>query len=156
MNIPVFLDLLPPDQLLFSSNSETTLQPVLVQVLHLIWQALNETPSPQAICIIAQAELILSTSQHHNWSFNIANVTVPLKALDIQDYDQFFAVRRIQSDSPIEAIIASLTTAIHSFLDICLHKPEIEPILIDRQIEGFKNYVQLLARLFDVHLEEYL
>jgi hypothetical protein len=153
---PKVLELLSPEQLSHYSSSQTNLDSSLAQVLCLAWQGLQAPSLAQAAGAIAQAEFILCSCREHCWTSSLANTPVPLKAADIQDYDQFFHVRHIQSESPAAVTIASLITAIRSFLDICLQKPDIEPVLIERQLAGFKSHIQLLARLSDVHLEDSL
>jgi hypothetical protein len=80
-----------------------------------------------------------------------------LKTWEIEDFDQFFGLKHVQAREPAECLVASILTAYRAWLELnCCTSLESAKFDVESQKNGFKSCVSLLARVFNLDLEEKL
>jgi hypothetical protein len=148
------LILLRPDYLP-SSHKVNESKDKLCTVINLLRQALAETSQ--------QLLSLLSTSLRHTRPSGIIETgeTLPtntsLKTWQIEDFDQFFGLKHVQAREPAECLVASVLTAYRAWLELnCCTSLESAKLEVESQKNGFKSCVSLLARVFNLDLEEKL
>jgi hypothetical protein len=77
-----------------------------------------------------------------------------IKDWEIQDYDNFFGITRVESPDPIECSIFSLLSACQTFLSMVQSRSFADLNVIDCQISGFKSHIELMIRVLEIPLED--
>lgn len=147
--------LLRPDYLP-SSHKVNESQEKLCTVINLLRQALAETSQQRAITTINLALDILGPVEVIETRETLPTNT-SLKTWQIDDFDQFFGLKHVQAREPAECLVASVLTAYRAWLELngstSLESAKLE---VESQKNGFKSCVSLLARVFNLDLEEKL
>jgi hypothetical protein len=149
------LILLRPDYLP-SSHKVNESKEKLCTVINLLRQALAESSQQRALTTINLALDILGPVEIIE-----AGETLPtntsLKTWQIEDFDQFFGLKHVQTRDPAECLVASILTAYRAWLELnCCTSHESAELEVESQKNGFKSCVSLLARVFNLDLEENL
>lgn len=149
------LILLRPDYLP-SSHKVNESKDKLYTVIHLLCQALAETSHQSALTTINLALDILGPVEVIETGENLPTNT-SLKTWEIEDFDQFFGLNHVQAREPAECLVASILTAYRAWLELnrCTSL-ESAKLDVESHKNGFKSAVSLLARVFNVDLEEKL
>ncbi len=71
-----------------------------------------------------------------------------LRREEIREFDRYFGVKHIQSDSPSISLIRSLAMSYQAFLELCTTYSGLNPKHVEQQRLGFFTQVQLLRRVF--------
>jgi hypothetical protein len=104
----------------------------LHQALSLLQQALGQTFHQQTTATLARALEILEAEEDLH-SPKTSPVGIPLAQWEIEDYDNYFQVKHIQTSRPVECLLQSLIVAYQTFLAVELSDGgmnAIEPLLI--------------------------
>lgn len=138
---------LPIEQQL-SEADRVKLQQALKQLL----QALHQASNREAIAIINQE---LANLDIGNVFPSLASSTkTPLKFWEIEDFNNFFNVSHVKTQEPAVCVVWSLLVAYQIFLTLKEDGGQFDPIQVERQKQGLRSYVYLLARVFSLSLEE--
>lgn len=157
-NPPPQLDLLLPWDLPTEYSLNETERVKITQALNYFLDALKQTSPKTALTLIHQA---LQTLDPVNTSpAKISTTKASLKTWEVEDYDRYFQVNHVQSQQPALCLVKSLMIAGQQFLTLCSyhqenpHFPHLDSTQIEQQKQGFISYIHLLARVFDIYLEE--
>jgi hypothetical protein len=149
------LILLRPDYLPISHKVNES-KDKLCTVINLLRQALAETSQQRALTTINLALDILGPVEVIETGETLPTNT-SLKTWQIDDYDQFFGLKHVQAREPAECLVASVLTAYRAWLELnCCTSLESANLEVESQKIGFKSSVSLLARVFNLDLEEKL
>ena len=72
----------------------------------------------------------------------------PLELKEVAEYDRYFCIEHIESESKSLCLVRSLITTCYVFLKLCCEKPAINPKHVQHQIQGFICHATLLQRVF--------
>ncbi|MBD0302864.1 MAG: hypothetical protein ICV85_11995 [Tolypothrix sp. T3-bin4] len=149
------LILLRPDYLP-SSHKVNESKEKLCTVINLLGQALAESSQQRALTTINLALDILGPVEIIETGETLRTNT-SLKTWQIEDFDQFFRLKHVQARDPAECLVASILTAYRAWLELnCCTSHESAKLEVESQKNGFKSCVSLLARVFNLDLEENL
>jgi hypothetical protein len=149
------LILLRPDYLP-SSHKVNESKDKLCTVINLLRQALAETSQQRAFTTINLALDILGPVEVIETGETLPTNT-SLKTWQIDDFDQFFGLKHVQARDPAECLVASILTAYRAWLELnSCTSFESANLEVESQKNGFQSCVNLLARVFNVDLEEKL
>jgi hypothetical protein len=149
------LILLRPDYLP-SSHKVNESKEKLCTVINLLRQALAESSQQRAITTINLALDMLGPVEIIETGETLPTNT-SLKTWQIEDFDQFFRLKHVQARDPAECLVASILTAYRAWLELnCCTSHESAKLEVESQKNGFKSCVSLLARVFNLDLEENL
>ena len=149
------LILLRPDYLP-SSHKVNESKDKLCTVINLLRQALAETSQQRAFTTINLALDILGPVEVIETGETLPTNT-SLKTWQIDDFDQFFGLKHVQARDPAECLVASVLTTYRAWLELnsCTSFDSAN-LEVESQKNGFQSCVSLLARVFNVDLEEKL
>ncbi|MEM6614740.1 MAG: hypothetical protein AAF652_21360 [Cyanobacteria bacterium P01_C01_bin.72] len=143
------LDLLVPWDIPIESQLDKEAQEQLSEVLMLFLQALSKSSVEEALSEVAR--LLEYLDAIDQTSVKIENTKTPLKNWEVQDYDRFFKINRIQTDYPEIALVKGLLLNTHTFLLLCQQcEDRLDLQQIELQKQGFITYARLLARNFNL------
>ena len=149
------LILLRPDYLP-SSHKVNESKEKLCTVINLLRQALAESSQQRALTTINLALDMLGPVEIIETGETLPTNT-SLKTWQIEDFDQFFGLKHVQARDPAECLVASILTAYRAWLELnCCTSHESAKLEVESQKNGFKSCVSLLARVFNLDLEENL
>jgi hypothetical protein len=149
------LILLRPDYLP-SSHKVNESKEKLCTVINLLRQALAESSQQCALTTINLALDILGPVEIIETGETLPTNT-SLKTWQIDDFDQFFGLKHVQARDPAECLVASILTAYRALLELnSCTSHESANLVVESQKNGFKSCVSLLARVFNLDLEENL
>jgi hypothetical protein len=149
------LILLRPDYLP-SSHKVNEYNEKLCTVINLLRQALAESSQQRALTTINLALDMLGPVEIIETGETLPTNT-SLKTWQIEDFDQFFGLKHVQARDPAECLVASILTAYRAWLELnCCTSHESAKLEVESQKNGFKSCVSLLARVFNLDLEENL
>jgi hypothetical protein len=149
------LILLRPDYLP-SSHKVNESKEKLCTVINLLRQALAESSQQRALTTINLALDMLGPVEIIETGETLPTNT-SLKTWQIDDFDQFFGLKHVQARDPAECLVASILTAYRALLELnSCTSPESANLVVESQKNGFKSCVSLLARVFNLDLEENL
>lgn len=143
------LILLRPDYL-FMSYQVSKSKDKLCKVFNLLQQALDETSDQNALSTLKQAIEILGPVEIIETA-EILPTNTSLEQWEIDDFNQFFALKHVQAKDPAECLIASVLTAYCALLELnCCTSLESAKLELESQKIGFKSCVNLLIRVFNL------
>jgi hypothetical protein len=147
------LILLRPDCLLTNYQVSGS-KDKLCTVLNLLQQALNEISDQHALSAVKQALEILGPVEVIETG-EILPTNTSLEQWEIDDFNQFFALKHVQARDPAECLVASVLTAYCALLELnCCTSLESAKLELESQKIGFKSCVNLFVRVFNLCLEE--
>jgi len=139
---------LPIEQQLSEAN-EVKLRQALTQLLH----ALDRSSDDQeALNIINQELAHLDIS--HVFPASVSSTQTALKPWEVEDFNNYFKLMHVQTKEPAVCIVWSLLTAYQTFLTLDESDSEFDSTQVEYLKEGFRCYAYLLARVFNLSLEE--
>lgn len=125
----------------------------LCTVLNLLQQALDETSHQSALSTVNQALEILGPVEVIE-SEEILSTNTSLKPWEVDDYDQFFALKHVHAKVPAECLLTSILIAYRALLELsCCNSSNSEEVEIDAQKVGFRSCINLFHKTFDIGLE---
>lgn len=143
------LILLRPDYL-FMSYQVSKSKDKLCTIFNLLQQALDETSDQNALSTLKQAIEILGPVEVIE-TREILPTNTSLEQWEIDDFNQFFALKHVQARDPAECLIASVLTAYCALLELnCCTSLESAKLELESQKIGFKSCVNLLIRVFNL------
>lgn len=147
----MLLELLNPAELPIKQQLTPPTQIKLKKILTELLTALNEPDIQQAInnieTTIAELEI------YDVFPLEITSTQTTLKYWEIEDFDTYFHVQHVQSNEPEICLFKGLLSACQTFLYLQQDNLNLDITQIELQKEGFKNYVYLLDRVFQLNLE---
>jgi hypothetical protein len=147
----MLLELLNPAELPIKYPLNPPTQIKLKKILTELLTALTETDIQQAINTIETA--IAEIEIYDVFPLETISTKTTLKYWEIEDFDTYFHVQHVQSNEPELCLVKSLLSACQTFLYLKQDNLNLDITQIELQREGFKNYVYLLDRVFQLNLE---
>lgn len=153
------LDLLVPWDLLTEYPLNEAERVKITQALNYFLKALKQIPIETALTLTHEA---LETLEPVDTSpAKLSTTKASLKTWEVEDYDRYFQVNHVQTQQSAFCLVKSVIIAGQQFLTLCLNSqnqpdsnfPQLDSNQIEQQKQGFISYAHLLARLFDVYLE---
>lgn len=149
-SIPDLLQLLNPWELPQSLDLEPSEQALVASALQKALEALNQTDDRRALATIETA--LKSLGSINGLTLPIENSKTSLQAWEIEDYDRFFKIQHVETDTPELCIIQGFLLVIQSFLSLSLENEHLSEQDLIQQRQGFIIYANLLARVFNLTL----
>ncbi|MCG5057511.1 MAG: hypothetical protein KA714_05765 [Limnoraphis sp. WC205] len=152
------LDLLLPWNLPTEYPLKDTERVKITYALNGFLNALKQTSPKIAFTLIHQALQILEPVDTS--PAQISTTKASLKTWEVEDYDRYFQVNHVQTEQPAFCLVKSVILAGQQFLMLCSSNqpnsnfPNLDSTQIEQQKQGFISYAHLLARVFDVYLED--
>ena len=143
------LNLLVPELLPAQNElSDTNKEKVLLS-LKIALQSLDVDSPERARSQVDRALIVLNPTDIINTDFYTQDAHNHRGTLD---YDEYFNIKHVKSKQPEICLVKSVLVAYQCFLLLCneTSKLNLENIKIQRQ--GFRNYFQLLSRVFNLSL----
>ena len=100
------------------------------------------------ITVITKA--IATLGKGHQSSPNISKEKLSLKQWEIADYDRYFNIQHIESNTPAICITRSLLLTYRQFLYLCNQSHNLDSTQVIRQRQGFGAIAHLLIRTFNL------
>ena len=150
------LDLLVPWDLPTDLTLDTQEKEVVAHALTQLFVSLDQEEDRPKFCLgetislIDQAIAILGKG--HQSIPNISKEKLSLKQWEIADYDRYFNIQHIESDTPAICITRSLLLTYRQFLYLCQQNSSLDSTQLIRQQQGFEAIAHLLIRIFNLEL----
>lgn len=112
--------------------------------------ALEQESHQVATTIIHQALLNLDISSVV--PVQLTSTQTVLKPREIEDFDTYFEISHVQTQTPAVCMVWSLLVSYQAFLALLEQGDNFNPEHGEVQRQGFKSYVYLLARVFNLDL----
>ena len=154
------LDLLVPWDLLTEYPLNEAERVKITQALNYFLKALKQTRQETSLSLTHEA---LETLEPVDSSpAKLSTTKASLKTWEVEDYDRYFQVNHVQTQQSAFCLVKSVIVAGQQFLTLCLNSqnkpdsnfPKLDGAQIEQQKQGFISYAQLLARIFDLNLED--
>lgn len=151
-SLPSQLYLLVPGNLPVEQQLSLSNQVKIRQILQNLLQALNELSNRQALTTIERelANLDLSTITFAS----ISSTQTSLKPWEVEDFNQCFKLAHVTTEDKSVCLVWGLLTVYKTLLLLERGNPNFNPSRVRDLKEGLKSYVYLLARVFNLSLEE--
>ncbi|ERT06769.1 hypothetical protein M595_3286 [Lyngbya aestuarii BL J] len=154
------LDLLVPWDLLTEHPLNEAERVKITQALNCFLTALKQTRLETALSLTH--ETLETLEPVESSPAKLSTTKASLKTWEVEDYDRYFQVNHVQTQQPAFCLLKSVIVASQQFLILCLNSqnqpdsnfPKLDSNQIEQQKQGFISYAHLLARLFDVYLED--
>lgn len=147
------LDLLVPWDIPIDCQLDTEAKEKLSEVLTIFLFALQETSITVMLSKIAIALESLDKIETTPAIFD--KTKTPLKAWEVQDYDRYFKINRIQTNEPEVALVEGLLINTQTFILLCQQCGDrLDTEQIELQKQGFISYARLLARNFNLNIPD--
>lgn len=150
-SIPDLLQLLNPWELPRSLDLAPSERDLVLPALQQALKALTQTDERKGLDIIQSA--LKSLGQLDSQALPISNSKTSLQVWEIEDYDRYFGVQHVQTDTPGICMVQGLLLVLHSFLTLSLENEQLSESALQIQRDGFISYVKLLARVFKLELK---
>jgi hypothetical protein len=153
------LDLLVPWDLYPQYSLNKTERVKVTQALNCFLIALNQTNFDNALSLTVQALQILEPVESS--PAQLFTTKASLNTWEVEDYDRYFQVNHVQTQQPAFCLVKSVIIASQQFLILCSNSknqsdynfPDLDPNQIEQQKQGLISYAYLLARSFNIDLE---
>ncbi|MEL6495702.1 MAG: hypothetical protein AAFQ41_11355 [Cyanobacteria bacterium J06623_7] len=147
------LDLLMPGEIPLECSLDPETADKLSQVITIFLQALETTSTHNALAEITRALDCLGTIETS--PADVTNTDTCLKSQDVEDYDRYFKINRIQTSESEVALIGGLIVNTQTFLSLCQRCGDrLDSQQIELQKQGFITYARLLARNFKLNIPD--
>ncbi|NEQ97349.1 MAG: hypothetical protein F6K30_11585 [Cyanothece sp. SIO2G6] len=158
-----YLDLLVPwdlpTDLTLSDHEKAMVINALTQLLNTIQQQKIDAESMAqpdfASSIIFIEQAISKLGKGHQSTPDIPKEKIALKQSEITDYDRYFNIQHVESDTPAICIVRSLLFTYWQFLYLCQQNPNLDPNHVTQQTQGFEAIAHLLIRTFNLNNPEF-
>ncbi|MEL7038319.1 MAG: hypothetical protein AAFO04_22285 [Cyanobacteria bacterium J06592_8] len=151
------LNLLVPWDLPTEYSLDETEQTQVTQALNYFLKALNQSSVENALTLI---HLALQTIEPVDTTpAQIPQTKASLKTWEVEDYDRYFQVNHVQSQQSALCLVQSVLVSGQKFLILCSQSqtqkdfPNLDSKQIEQQKQGLISYAQLLARVFNINLD---
>lgn len=111
------------------------------QVLGDFLAALDRPTARAATC-----RMLLARLADHATLASVGDTLIPAKTAEVEDFDRYFNVRRIHSDSPGVALLRGLLQGAAGVFALA-ENAALPPAQMTRQVAGFAAHARLLARM---------
>ncbi|MFE4108012.1 hypothetical protein [Almyronema epifaneia] len=135
-----------PSQMRLSAAHQVRLSKALCCLL----RSLEESPA-DAIATLEQA--LATLNSYPVKPAEIVTTQTPLKSWEVADFDQYFNVTHVQAQEPSTCLVASVLLTCRTFFLLLQQDYDFDPTQIERQKRGFVSQAHLLARVFNLDLE---
>ena len=132
-----------PTQGSLSDDHRVQLSEALNQLLRSLKQ-----PSSESITTLDQALARLNESEVI--SAEIASTKTPLRLWQMEDFDQYFGVTRVQTPDSATCLVMNILLTCRTFLFLVHQDHDFSQAQIEQQKNGFASYARLLARVFNL------
>lgn len=147
------LDLVVPWDIPIDCQLDQEAKEKLSKVLTIFLFALQETSITVLLSKIAIA--LESLDKIETTPVIVDKTQTPLKAWEIQDYDRYFKINRIQTNEPEIALVKGLLINTQTFILLCQQCGDrLDTKQIELQKQGFISYARLLARNFNLNISD--
>lgn len=136
-----------PIQQPLSEDDKVTLERSLKQFI----KALEQHLVQEAITTIHQALAHLDVNSVV--PIQLASTQTPLNVWEVEDFDTYFEVSHVQTREPAICMVWSLLVAYQVFLILSDRGSDFDRTQVELQKQGFRSYIDLLARVFNLNLE---
>ncbi|NJL61671.1 MAG: hypothetical protein HC903_07390 [Methylacidiphilales bacterium] len=141
------LSLLVPWELPIDGELSSSYQIKLTKALAELLQALADSDVQQSI--VTLEKLIADLEVYEVFTPEEISTNTTLKYWEVEDFDTYFDVRHVQSHEPEICLIQGLLVTCQRFLYLSqLDSTFIDINQLELQRDGFKSYIQLIARVF--------
>lgn len=137
-----------PIQQQLSDSDKATLERSLQQFL----KALSQQSIQEAITSLDQALANLDISSIV--PMQLTSTQTPLNISEVEDFDNYFEASHVQTQEPAICMVWSLLVAYQVFLMLSDRGSEFDQTQVELQKQGFRSYIYLLARVFNLNLDE--
>jgi hypothetical protein len=145
------LALLVPWELPIDCKLSNSHQIKLTKALAELLQALADSDVQQSI--VTLEKVIADLEIYEVFTTETTSTNTTLKYWEVEDFDIYFHVRHVQTPEPEICLIQGLLLTCQRFLDLSqLDNTLVDINQIELQREGFKAYIQLIARVFHLNL----
>lgn len=136
-----------PIQQPLSEGDKVTLERSLKQFI----KALEQHLVQEAITTIHQALAHLDVNSVV--PIQLTSTQTPLNAREVEDFDTYFEVSHVQTQEPAICMVWSLLVSYQVFLILSDRGSDFDQTQVELQKQGFRSYIDLLARVFNLNLE---
>jgi hypothetical protein len=112
---------------------------------------LEQASCPEAATAIDQALEKLDINSIS--PIQLASTQTPLAPWEVEDFDIYFDVSHVQAQEPAVCMVRSLLVSYQAFLILSYQGSDFDLTQAEQQRQGFRSYVYLIARVFDLSLE---
>lgn len=124
----------------------------ICKALNQLLQALKQTSHQKALATVNQGLANLNLVDVS--PAQASSTKTPLKLWEIEDFDKYFGVIHVQTPEPAVCLVTSVLVAYQTFLALNDYSSRFNPDQVELQKRGFESYARLLARVFNLCLEE--
>ena len=149
-NFDFELDLLIPWDIPLDYKLDLKQKEKLSRSLNLLLESLKLISIDEALKKIEQALENLGSVE--SIKVKIDQTKTSLKSWEVQDYDNYFEINRIQTEEPAACLIKSLLVNCQAFLLVCKNHQKLDITQVEMQKQGFISYAYLLARNFQLDI----
>lgn len=143
--LPPTLNLLVPWDLPTSLSLTPEEQRLVQDRLNVVLRALRTPSVREGVNILKLAQQQLETADVEK--ANLSTTKTSLRLWEVEDFDDYFHVRHVETESPALCLAEGLLLAVQAFLELCQKTPSLPFDDIELQIQGFLSYIQLLKRV---------
>ncbi|MCC5667061.1 hypothetical protein LC653_25025 [Nostoc sp. CHAB 5784] len=144
------LELLVPWELPLERELSQSNQIKLTKALTELLTALAESDVEQGIVILENAGAELEI--YDTFPAEVTSTNTTLKYWEIEDFDNYFRVRHVQTTEPEICLVHGLMVACQAFLRLSM-KDSLDINQLNFQREGFRANAYLFGRVFHLTLQ---
>ena len=141
---PAVLDLMLPNDLPADLAPGPQEAGQIAQTLSSFLAALDQ-PDRAARC----RELLASLGDGSGTTAQIVATAIPAKTDEVEEFDNYFNVRRVTADTPALSLLRGLLQTSSAVLSLA-ERGTLSPSLVERQVHGFATYGRILGRVCNV------
>ncbi|MEL6437830.1 MAG: hypothetical protein AAFQ80_01045 [Cyanobacteria bacterium J06621_8] len=147
------LELLSPEDIPLESQLGGEVKEQLTGILISFLKALKKSSADQALSEITNLLEYLDTIK--TTSVKINRTQASLKNCEIEDYDRFFKINRVQTSQPGIALVKGLLLNTQTFISLCQQcGARLDSQQVELQKQGLIAYARLLARNFNLDIPD--
>jgi hypothetical protein len=146
------LELLVPWELPIEQQLSEASKAKLSKVLDWLLQSLKQTSPQKALLTINQSLFILGAAEVY--LAKISSTKASLEGWEVEDFNNYFGINHVETQEPALCLVKGVLVAYQTFLHLSSQSSWLDPAQVELQKRGFASYARLLARVFDLRLEE--
>jgi hypothetical protein len=151
-SLPSQLYLLFPGDLPIEEQLSSSNQVKIRQALQNLLQALNELSNRQAMIIINRE--LANFDLSNLCPASIPSTQTTLKPWEVEDFNQCFKLAHVTTEDKSICLVWGLLTVYKTLLVLERDNSKFQPSRVKDLKEGLKSHAYLLARVFNLSLEE--
>ena len=145
------LDLLIPSDIPLDSQLDTKTEEKLQEVLNFLLQSLEATDVEISLSKVDFALKLIGKLEVSD--VEITSTATSLKDWEVEDYDRYFKINRIQTPDPEIALVRGVLMVTKNFFLLYQeYGDRIDTAQVQIQIQGLIQYTYLLARIFKLEI----